>query len=99
MRSKEAFAYSRGTGYFCSVAADHPAPCARRVTPRRAGACHDATGMERRSRVANSSRRQFLWGARLAFEEEGISMPMLLSDFVLFSFVVVLIAGLLLLPA
>jgi len=27
MRSKEAFAYSRSTGYFCSVAADHPAPC------------------------------------------------------------------------
>src|SRR5262245_48852554 len=45
MRSKEAFAYSRSTGYFCSVATDHPAPC-RRVTPRRAGACHDATGMK-----------------------------------------------------
>jgi hypothetical protein len=28
MRSKEAFAYSRSTGYFCSVAADHPAPAA-----------------------------------------------------------------------
>jgi hypothetical protein len=39
MRSKEAFAYSRGTGYFCSVAAPF-----RRVTPRRAGAGHDATG-------------------------------------------------------
>jgi hypothetical protein len=26
MRSKEAFAYSRGTGYFC-FATDHPAPC------------------------------------------------------------------------
>ena len=25
MRSKEAFAYSRSTGYFCSVAAHHPA--------------------------------------------------------------------------
>src|SRR5262249_58579900 len=46
MRSKEAFASSRSTGYFCSVATDHPAPF-RRVTPRRAGACHDATGMER----------------------------------------------------
>jgi hypothetical protein len=44
MRSKEAFAYSRSTGYFCSVATDHPAPC--RVTLRRAGACHDATGMD-----------------------------------------------------
>ena len=38
MRSKEAFAYSKGTGYFCSVAAPF-----RRVTPRRAGAGHDAT--------------------------------------------------------
>src|SRR5215469_6649023 len=46
MRSKEAFASSRSTGCFCSVATDHPAPC-RRVTLRRAGACHDATGMER----------------------------------------------------
>jgi hypothetical protein len=46
MRSKEAFACSRSTGYFCSVAADHPAHCHRR-TPRRAGACHDATGTER----------------------------------------------------
>src|SRR5262249_795299 len=45
MRSKEAFAYSRSTGYFCSLAADHPAPCRRR-TPRRAGACHGATGMD-----------------------------------------------------
>jgi hypothetical protein len=45
MRSKKAFAYSGSTGYFCSVATDHP-PC-HRVTPRRAGACHDATGMER----------------------------------------------------
>jgi hypothetical protein len=35
----------------------------------------------------------------MAFEEEGISMPMLLSDFVLFSFVVVLIAGLVLATA
>jgi len=25
MRSKEAFAYSRSTGYFCSVATDHDA--------------------------------------------------------------------------
>ena len=35
MRSKEAFAYSRSTGYFCSVAADHPAPAAewRRDAP------------------------------------------------------------------
>jgi hypothetical protein len=32
MRSKDAFAYSRSTGYFCSAAADHPAP-RRRVTP------------------------------------------------------------------
>jgi len=31
---------------FCSLAADHPAP-RRRVMPRRAGACHDATGVER----------------------------------------------------
>jgi hypothetical protein len=38
---EEAFAYSRSTGYFCSVAAVHSAPF-RRVTPRRAGA-----GMER----------------------------------------------------
>src|SRR5262245_18019829 len=46
MRSKEAFASSRSTGYLCSVAVDHSAPFSR-VTPRRAGACHDATGMER----------------------------------------------------
>src|SRR5262249_8778979 len=46
MRSKEAFAYSRSTGYFCLVAANHSAPF-RRVTPRRAGACHEATGMGR----------------------------------------------------
>src|SRR5262245_31116953 len=39
MRSKEAFAYSRGTGYFCSVATHHPAPF-RRVTLRPAGVCH-----------------------------------------------------------
>src|SRR5262245_45310481 len=38
-------AYSRSTGYFCSVAADHPAPFCR-VTPRRAGACQAATGVE-----------------------------------------------------
>jgi hypothetical protein len=46
-----------------------------------------------------SSRRQILWGARLAYEEEGVSMLMLLSDFVLFSFVVTLIAGLVLATA
>jgi hypothetical protein len=46
MRSKEALAYLRSTGYFCSLASDHSAPF-RRVTPRRAGAGHDATGMER----------------------------------------------------
>jgi hypothetical protein len=46
MRSKEALAYLRGTGYFCTLASDHSAPF-RRVTPRRAGAGHDATGMER----------------------------------------------------
>src|SRR5215831_7655357 len=33
MRSKEAFAYSRSTGSFCSVAMDHPGRC-RRVTPQ-----------------------------------------------------------------
>jgi hypothetical protein len=54
MRSKEAFAYSRSTEYFCSVAADHSAPF-RRVTPRRAGACHDATGMERHDKMAFSA--------------------------------------------
>jgi hypothetical protein len=53
MRSKEAFAYSRSTGYFCSVAADHPAP-RRRVTPRRAGACHDAKGVERHDELTNA---------------------------------------------
>jgi hypothetical protein len=46
-----------------------------------------------------SSRRQILWGARLAYEEEGVSMLMLLSDFVLLSFVVTLIAGLVLATA
>jgi hypothetical protein len=46
-----------------------------------------------------SSRRQFLLGASFSGEEEGVSMPMLLSDFVLFSFVVVLIAGLVLATA
>src|SRR5262249_49510711 len=51
MRSKEAFASSRGTGYFCSVATDHPAPF-RRVTPRRTGVCHDPTGMERHDKDA-----------------------------------------------
>jgi hypothetical protein len=35
----------------------------------------------------------------LAYEEEGVSMLMLLSDFVLFSFVVTLIAGLVLATA
>jgi hypothetical protein len=40
----ESLLNSRSTGYFCSVATDHPAPC--RVTLRRAGACHDATGMD-----------------------------------------------------
>src|SRR5262245_7806966 len=50
MRSKEAFAYSRSTGYFCSVATDHPA-ARRRVTPRRAGACHDTTGVERHDKA------------------------------------------------
>jgi|GraSoiStandDraft_27_1057306.scaffolds.fasta_scaffold426100_2 hypothetical protein len=54
MRSKEAFAYSRSTGYFCSVAAVHPAPH-RRVTPRRAGACHDATGVERHDQLINAA--------------------------------------------
>jgi hypothetical protein len=53
MRSNEAFAYSRSTGYFCSVATDHPAPC-RRVTRRRAGACHDATGEERHDELTNA---------------------------------------------
>ena len=46
-----------------------------------------------------SSRRQILWGARLAYEEEGVSMLMLFNDFVLFSFVVTLIAGLVLATA
>jgi hypothetical protein len=46
-----------------------------------------------------ASRRQILWGARLAYEEEGVSMLMLLNDFVLFSFVVTLIAGLVLATA
>ena len=54
MRSKEAFACSRSTGYFCSVAADHPAP-RRRVTPRRAGACHDTTGVERHDLLTNAA--------------------------------------------
>ena len=39
MRSKQAFAYSRSTGYFCSVCSGSLAPCCRGRT-RRAGACH-----------------------------------------------------------
>jgi hypothetical protein len=58
MRSKQAFAYSRGTGYFCSVATDHP-PC-RRVRPRADGACHDATGMDEPITRAASSWRRLL---------------------------------------
>src|SRR5215471_20994998 len=45
MRSKEAFAYSRSTRCFCSVAADH-SMLARRVTPSRAGACHGTAGVQ-----------------------------------------------------
>ena len=51
------------------------------------------------SRVANRADGKSLWGQGLAFEEEGVSMPLLLSDFVLFSFVVTLMAGLVLATA
>jgi hypothetical protein len=51
------------------------------------------------SRVANRADGKSFGGARLAYEEEGVSMLMLLSDFVLFSFVVTLIAGLVLATA
>jgi hypothetical protein len=60
MRSKEAFASSRSTGYFCSVAADHPAPY-RRVMLRRAGACHDATGMERHDKDESQQKKSGPW--------------------------------------
>src|SRR5262249_17122059 len=68
MRSKEAFAYSRSTGYFCSVATDHRAPC--RVTLRRAGACHDATEMERHDKDKSQQKKRDLtplerWPSRL----------------------------------
>ena len=44
-----------------------PSSACRRVPPRSAGACHDATGMERRSRVANSSRTAIPLGGKIGF--------------------------------
>jgi hypothetical protein len=71
MRSKEAFAYSRSTGYFCSVATDHPAPC-RRVTLRRAGVCHGATGMERHDKDKSQQKKRALDAlAAVAFSAGG----------------------------
>jgi hypothetical protein len=61
-----------------------------------------ATGLSRRNGYgASFQSRQFepdgnSFGGQDGFGRRGISMPMLLSDFVLFSFVVTLIAGLLL---
>jgi hypothetical protein len=47
---EESLRYSRSIGYFCSVAADYPAP-RRRVAPQPAGACHDTTGVERHDQL------------------------------------------------
>jgi hypothetical protein len=48
VRSKEVFAYSRITGYFCSVVNVRVSGSSKRPDPpgwgRRAGACHDARG-------------------------------------------------------
>jgi hypothetical protein len=66
MRSKEALAYLRSTGYFCSLASDHSAPF-RRVTPRRAGAGHDATGMERHDKDGGVIKRDWVPTGRIDF--------------------------------
>ena len=63
MRSKEAFAYSRSTGYFCSVATDHPVPC-RRVTPQRAeglglAQCHLRRDFVRHLKASNQVRNRY----------------------------------------
>jgi hypothetical protein len=60
MRSKQAFAFSRSTGYFCSVCSGSLAPC-RRERPRWAGACHEATGMDEPITPAASSWQRLPW--------------------------------------